>query len=314
MSHSNFTVSVVIPVYNSVDTLPELAARIHKTAVAQAWEYELIYVDDGSSDKRTWAKLREVCAEYSNALAVQLTRNFGQQQATICGLEFATGDVVITMDDDLQHSPEDVPVLVAAMDEHDIAIAQFPRRRHSVLIRTTSRIKSWFDEIILDKPRYVRLSPFRALSRTVVDGMLTFNSRNPFIPALMFKVSRNVVGVPLSHANRVTGKSGYNLMSRFRVFTNLLINNSSLLLQVIGFLGIALSFASFVFGVKLMVDRLIYNNLVPGWTSVMVTLLFLGGMILFSLGIIGEYLLRIITNVECERSYFVRQIEGGYRR
>jgi dolichol-phosphate mannosyltransferase/undecaprenyl-phosphate 4-deoxy-4-formamido-L-arabinose transferase len=298
--------SVVIPCFDTVSSVEELARRIRRVfeSVVGA-SYELIFVDDGSPNPQTWSTLQRLAKEDPSVRAIRLMRNFGQQAATICGLEASRGDFVFTMDDDLQHLPEDIPKLISGCD-HDIVVAEFRSKKHSFFKRMTSRIKGFFDALLIGKPKHVQLSSFRMLSRPVVDGMLSIYSPHPFVPALMFSVSRDVVGVAATHGVRSEGKTTYTLGKMIGLFLNLLINNSSLLLRVIGHSGLLMSSLSFLYGGVIVYQKLVYDTQQVGWSSLIVTLLMVGGLLLFSVGVIGEYLIRIIHAVEKKPMFWVR--------
>lgn len=305
MSESTPKYSIVVPVYNTAKSLVELAERVKEVFDETVEDtYELIFVNDGSSNPETWPTLERLCDDDPHVRAFQLTRNFGQSPATVCGLDESRGQYVITMDDDLQHRPEDIPLLLEEK-EHQIVIGKLKQKKHSLFKRVTSRLKEVFDRYILSKPRGLRMSSFRLFNRCIVDGMLSIKTPYPFIPALMFYVSRDAVNVPIKHEARKEGKTGYSLRKMFQLFSNLIINNSSLLLRVIGNFGIVLALASFVGGAYFIGKKLLYGIDVPGWTSVMVALLTIGGGMLFAMGIIGEYLIRIVQGVEHKPTYVV---------
>jgi dolichol-phosphate mannosyltransferase/undecaprenyl-phosphate 4-deoxy-4-formamido-L-arabinose transferase len=298
--------SVVIPVYNST-VLDELVTRIHAVfASLRDFDYEVILVDDASSDPRVWPTLEDLGRRSDRVRAIQLTRNFGQQPATLCGLSSARGDVILTMDDDLQHLPEDIPKFLALTD-WDIVIGQFDRSRQSAFRRLSSHAKGYFDRWILGKPKGLQMSAFRMLSRTVTDGVLSIRTPHPFLPALMFHVSQNVIGVRVGHSPRREGRSGYGFWKLLRVFSHLLISNSSLVLRVVGHLGVFFAAASFLVAVLVIYRKLADDIAVPGWTSLLVAQLLLGGLLLFSVGVVGEYLIRIIETSERRHTYFVRR-------
>jgi dolichol-phosphate mannosyltransferase/undecaprenyl-phosphate 4-deoxy-4-formamido-L-arabinose transferase len=299
-------VSIVIPVYDS-QVLPELVSRIDRVFRDRPeTEYELLLVDDGSPREEVWQTLERLAAGHSRLRALQLTRNFGQQAATLCGLAQARGKLVITLDDDLQHAPEDIPAFLA-MADWDIVIGQLATPKHSPYRRFASRVKGWFDRILIGKPAHIRLSSFRMLSRTVVDGVLALRSPRPFLPAMMFHVSRRVAGVPVSHSPRSQGRSGYDLARLFDLFSNLLIGNSSFLLRWVGRSGIVFALLSVVAASVVVYRRLVHAVTIPGWASLAVVTLLLGGMILFSLGLIGEYLIRLVEIGEQRPTYVVRR-------
>jgi glycosyltransferase involved in cell wall biosynthesis len=302
-------VSIVIPVFNS-RVLRELSDRIDTVFRSQPENrYELVLVDDGSTEPETWQTMEQLAAERASVRAIQLTRNFGQQVATLCGLLEARGDSIITMDDDLQHAPEDIPRFLSAVG-FDIVIGQFRHKHHSPVRRFTSWLKGHFDRIIIGKPRNIQLTSYRMLSRLVVDGILSIRTANPFLPAMMFHVSSRVASVPVTHHARAGGRSGYTLWKRLRLFSNLLFNNSSLVLRLVGQTGIALAGLSFFLAALAAYRKLAHGVAVRGWTSLFAALLLIGGLLLFSSGVVGEYLIRIIESTEARPLFFVRRRVG----
>jgi glycosyltransferase involved in cell wall biosynthesis len=298
--------SVVIPCFNCKVTISQLVGRLVEVFARLQSSYEIIAVDDGSPDPETWPAIL-AAANGRPMRAFRLTRNFGRTAAVLCGMEQARGVWVITMDDDLQHRPEDI-ALLAAVTEHDAVVADFPfhKRHHTLAQRLTSRIKSWFDYKALGKPRQIRMSPFIMIRADIVRMMLQSRTPHPFIPALLFHVTRDVVAVPASHAPRENGNSQFNFRKRLQLFSNLLINNSSILLRGIALFGIGAAVLSLAVALYLMAMRLTSENYVPGWTSLSVIELFMGGMTLITLGVIGEYLVRIIQLAERRPAFFVR--------
>lgn len=297
-------VSVVVPVYDS-PALEALASGIAAVFRESPDDYEIIFVDDGSPDPHIWETLERLVRD-EHIRAFQLTRNFGQQAATLCGLRESRGDLVVTMDDDLQHDPADIPRLLAHANR-DVVIAQFARKEHGLFRRLASRVKGVFDEIVIKKPKHLQLSSFRLLNRMTVDGVLSIRTPNPFLPALVFHITRDVVGVTVGHAPRAGGRSGYTLRSLLRVFSNLIINNSSILLRIAATTGMSFALASFTLAGFVVYRKLAHKVAVQGWTSLFAALLLIGGLILVSIGIMGEYLIRIIESSERRPTYFVRR-------
>lgn len=299
--------SIVIPVFNTENSLVEISERIKKVFFEQEDStYELIFVDDFSQNNTTWNTLQQIVLRDSNVQAIRLMRNFGQQAATICGIQAAKGEYIITMDDDLQHSPEDIPALIKQRN-HDIVIGQFSSKKHAWSKRILSKVKGYFDRLILDRPEHIQLSPFRLINRKTVEGMKNlFSTPYPFLPAMMLYVTKDIVGVEVTHSFRVEGETGYSFFKMLKLFSNLMINNSSFLLRLIGNLGLTISTGSFVLAVYLIYQKLMHPTTIIGWTSMIVTVLFIGGILLFSLGVIGEYLIRIIRGVDKWPNYIVR--------
>jgi glycosyltransferase involved in cell wall biosynthesis len=306
--HDSRLVSIVVPVYDSPSPTV-LAERIEDVFRDRAEAYEIIFVDDGSPGEGVWPALEQLARDREHVRAVQLSRNFGQQPATLCGLREARGDVVITIDDDLQHDPRDIPRLLA-QSSHDIVIGQLGRKEHHLARRIASRCKAMFDRIIIGTPKELELSSFRLLSRTVVDGVLSIRTPHPFLPALMFYVSRDVVGVPVSHSPRASGGSGYTVRKLVRLFSNLMINNSAILLRAAAYLGMGFAGVSFVLAAIVIYRRLVHDITVAGWASLFAAIMLIGGLLLISVGLTGEYLIRIIETSEAKPTYFVRRRSG----
>jgi dolichol-phosphate mannosyltransferase/undecaprenyl-phosphate 4-deoxy-4-formamido-L-arabinose transferase len=304
-------ISVVVPVYNSVATLRELDRRLHVVLADIGETYRIIYVDDASPQDETWRLLCELQRESSSTQVIKLMRNFGQQAATLCGMAESDSDYVITIDDDLQHRPEDIPLLLEHRS-HDIVIGQFHDKQHSLLKRTASRLKGYFDRVILGKPGNIQLTSYRLLSRPVVEGILSIKTPYPFISAMMLHASRDIKGVRLVHEQRAAGKTGYTSGKLIALFLNLVINNSSVVLRFAGMVGIIAAAFSLVLGIYFMMTKAFMGVPVPGWTSLILFATFGNGLLLFMIGIIGEYLVRIIAGVEQKPVYLIREnIQSG---
>jgi dolichol-phosphate mannosyltransferase/undecaprenyl-phosphate 4-deoxy-4-formamido-L-arabinose transferase len=298
--------SIVVPVYNTAATLPALARRVAAVftqTVQRPWE--LIFVDDGSPNPETWPLLERLAREEPGVRAIRLTRNFGQTAAILCGLEAARGEHIVLMDDDLQHPPEEIPALIAAR-AHDVVVARYRRRRHGPLAKLTSAAKNACDALLLQKPRRLRHSSFLLMHRAIARGILTVRTSYPLLSPLIYHVTRDVVNVEVDHHPRRDGRTGYTLGKRVRLFSNLIINNSSLLLALIGWLGVSVAALAFGLFLFYLGRKLFFGIGMTGWTSLMVVLLGVGGLLLFSVGVIGTYLLRIIHTSENRPSYVVR--------
>jgi len=300
--------SVVIPVYNSTDSLLELSQSIDmvfRNSIKE--EYEIIFVDDGSPNSETWPSLLHICEKYETVTAIQLMRNFGKPGATICGLKQAKGKYIFLMDDDLQHLPGDFPEFIKK-NSHDVVIGYFPKKKHNFFKRQTSNLKGWFDKRLIGKPKNIKNSPFVLLQRNVVEAIINIKTTHPFISALIFNSTKDIVNVKLQHGKRKYGKSGYTLYKLLKQFSNLLINNSSFLLRIVAYTGFSFSLFSFLYGLFLIIKRILVGSANPGWTSIMVLLLFTSGLILLSVGIVGEYLIRIIHGIEQKPAFIIRKI------
>jgi len=300
--------SIVIPVYGTSRSLEEIAERTKKVFQKLPGKcYELIFVNDCSPDKETLETLENLYKRDPNVCVISLSKNFGQQAATLCGIHHAMGDYVITMDDDLQHQPENIPLLIE-FENHDVVVASFPHKKHTLFKRVTSKLKGWFDHIILKKPRHIQLTAFRLINRCVAEGLKVCQTPYPFISAMLFRITADIVNVSVQHHNRMDGHSQYTFWKMVRVFTNLIINNSYLLLRMLGIVGISGFVISILISVYLVARYFLFGFSVTGWASLVLAVVFFGGLTLFGIGVIGEYLLRILVNLEHRNMYYVKSI------
>lgn len=300
--------SIVIPVFNSAATLEQLVLRIGAVfAALPQFDHEIIFVDDASVRPETWLTLTHIANHHGHVRAVQLMRNFGQTPATFCGMKLARGRYIITMDDDLQHAPEDIPFLIAER-QHDVVFAQFRELRHSLPKRILSRLKNLVLTVLIDKPKGLQLTTFRLLGRELAQAMLAVvTSPQTTLPPLLFFLTRDVATVQVQHNPRAEGTSNYTLGRILKLTRNLLFNETVLLLRLMGQLGFILASLSFLGGIVVLASKIFVGTEVVGWASLMIVLLVVGGLILFCLGIIGQYLARLISGVEGRPAFVVRR-------
>lgn len=303
-------ISVIIPCYNSEKTLAELVIRI--TAVLNTSLHEIILINDASLDK-TWPAIQEIVKTQNKVKGINLMRNFGQHSALLCGLNYVSGEVIITMDDDLQNPPEEISKLVNLLesDQNIDAVIGIPKKaKQSFIKRLGSKFLNHVSSKILNKPKDLKVSSFRALRRSLVDEMKTNQTTNPAFSSILLNYTRNVKNVEVQHAKRTYGNSGYGMGKSVKLFLNAVLNYSTLPLKIVSNIGIIASIAGFGLAIFYLIKYFIGNITVPGWTTIIVLLLFFFGLILFSIGIIGEYLIRIISEVNHTRQYVIKDKVG----
>jgi len=301
--------SIIIPVYGSSNSLVEIAERTKAVFTSLPERHcELIFVNDYSPNPQTETTLQHLIATEKNITIITFSKNFGQQAATLCGIHYAKGDFIITMDDDLQHNPEDIPRLIER-EEHDVVFAAFQKKRHPFLQRLASRIKGYFDHMILDKPKHLQLTSFRLINRRIAKELINYQTSYPFIPAMLFRITSDVVNVVVQHHDRFDENSQYTLWKMVKLFSNLIINNSFVMLKLLGIIGIGGFLISLLLSLYLIVQYFYQGFRVSGWASLMLAVVFLGGLILFGVGVIGEYLLRILANLEHNRMYSIKRVQ-----
>ncbi|HTY12726.1 MAG TPA: glycosyltransferase family 2 protein [Candidatus Omnitrophota bacterium] len=315
MNAEKIDISVVVPVYNSAATLRELHDRLCAVIGDRLkMTFELVFVDDSSADG-SWAVLEELQRSDRRVKAVQLARNFGEHNATVCGLAYSSGEIVATMDDDLQHPPEELPKLIKAIDSgSDIAIGCFAQKKHSLLRNLASGMINALETLILGKPRGFRFTTFRAMRRQVAKHIAAgAKSRYCYITALILKyvAQDRMAEVEVEHHPRKEGGSTYTLAKLFSLASNLIVNYSAIPLRLSIYTGFAVSFGCLLFAVYLVLRVMIKGAYdVPGWASLAFLTTFLFGILFLFLGIIGEYIYRILREVSGNEPFFVKETRG----
>ena len=300
-------VSIVVPVYRSEGTLRPLFERLTKALHGTPGGFEVVFVDDASPDG-SWRVLEELQRTHPDRIvAVRLARNFGQHNALMCGFREARGAVVVTMDDDLQNPPEEVPKLLAALadPEQDVVYGRFHTKKH----RPWRNGGSWLINVFYRRVfgSDVTVSSFRAIRKATVENILTYDLNFTFIDGLIAWNTQRIAEVDVLHHARPGGRSGYTLARLATLAFNLFTNFSLLPLQFVSAMGLALAGAGFLVGAWYLVAFVRHKIGVPGYASTITAILVLGGAQLVALGIIGEYLGRLHLNVNRKPQYAVRK-------
>lgn len=303
--------SVVIPVFRSAPLLRSLVQRLTTVLEAEGRPWEIILVDDASPDD-SYAVLRELRAADRRVRIIQLARNQGQQHATLCALNYARGAEVITIDDDLQNPPEEITRLLAKLREgYGAVIGRITDKQHGWWRNAGSRLHQYLAERIIGKPRTLYLSSFRALARPAVDRLVRYKGAHPHISALLLKSlpASAIANVDVRHDRRSVGTSTYSLRKLVKTASFLLINHSYIPLRFMTAWGFTLSLLSVLFAVWVVARVLFFGHAVQGWPSLVVLVAFLSGNILMALGIVGEYLGRLVEEYSVTEQFVVHREE-----
>jgi undecaprenyl-phosphate 4-deoxy-4-formamido-L-arabinose transferase len=301
-------ISVVIPVYNEEENLAELCRRLLTTLSDYGRPFEIILVDDGSTD-RSWEILTELHQQHPEHIrALQFFRNFGQHQAIFAGFQATRGQIIVTLDADLQNLPEDIPKLVAKVEEGYDTVGGWRENRLDSWFR---RIPSFFMNRTMSWVTGVRLKDYgcmlRAYRREVVDSINQCQESSSFIPALANLFSRRVAEIPVGHAERERGQSKYNLMKLIRLNFDLMTGFSHLPIHAVGVMGLAIAALGFFFGLFLFVRRLVVGPEVEGVFTLFAILFVFVGLNTFGLALIGAYVGRIYKEVRGRPRFIIRQ-------
>jgi undecaprenyl-phosphate 4-deoxy-4-formamido-L-arabinose transferase len=304
-------ISVVVPVYRSARLLASLVERLKSVLEREGRPWEVILVDDASPDD-SFAVMRQLRSSDARVRIVQLARNHGQQHATLCGLNYARGAEIVTLDDDLQNPPEEIRPLLAKLREgYEAVIGRIAHKRHGWWRNAGSCAHQYLAERIIGKPRSLYLSSFRALSRSAVDRLVRYKGAHPHISALLLKSvpAATITNVEVTHAARALGGSTYSLRKLLKTASFLLINHSYIPLRFMVVWGFGLSMLSLVFAAFVVARVLFYGHAVQGWPSLAVLVAFLSGNVLMALGIVGEYLGRLVEEHSVSEQFAVHREE-----
>ncbi|MBW1743803.1 MAG: glycosyltransferase family 2 protein [Deltaproteobacteria bacterium] len=299
--------SIVVPVYKSEKSLPELYERIDKTFEHIEGDYELILVEDGGGDG-SWDVMKSIRQRSDKVKIVRLTRNFGQHNALMCGFSFASGKYVITMDDDLQNPPEEIPKLIDKINASDLdLVCGVPEKKQQSWIRNAgSSVFFWLLSRIFKLDRAFQMSNFRIARKHVVDHIVQIPTPNPSVGPLILNITEKIGSVTVDHEERLHGKTTYTPRKLVAHFLHGILYHSTLPLKWVFFLGIFSILAACALSGYYLALFLLGRIAVPGWITLVLLVLFFSGIIMFSLGIIGEYLLRITQEVYHMPQYLIR--------
>src|SRR4051795_11809842 len=305
--------SVVIPVFNEEENLPELLDRLTATLVPLGKPYEVVFVNDGSRD-RSLALLQEASARDPHLVVVDFNRNYGQHAAVFAGFEACRGEIVVTLDADLQNPPEEIPKLVAKMEEgFDVVGSVRVHRQDPLLRRVASRIINRITALATG----VQLSDYgcmlRAYRRPVVKILAESHEISTFIPVLADLFAGRVTEIPVAHSERKHGESKYGLLKLVRLQFDLMTSFSVLPLRVTMGIGVVMAIVSILIALVLIAGRLVYGQewAVSGVFTLFALLFFFLGVQLFAIGLLGEYVGRIYQQVRDRPRYIVRQVIRG---
>jgi dolichol-phosphate mannosyltransferase len=303
--------SIVVPLFNETDNLDQLVLELQSVIQLTGKSSEIILVDDGSADG-SFDKVRNICADNPYVTGISLSRNFGHQVALLAGLQQAHGNIIITMDADLQHPPKVIPELLKQYESgYDIVnTRRIDGKETGAFKKATSR---YFYRII-NRIAQVNIpegsSDFRLMSRKALDAFLQFGERDRFTRGLVSWMGFRQTVVPYECPPRFAGKSKYTLRRMLHFAADGITSFSSRPLRIASYMGIIVFLAGLAYAVYAIIQH-INGKTIQGWTSLLVTVLLLGGIQLLTIGIIGEYLARIFNESKSRPLYFIKEQING---
>jgi undecaprenyl-phosphate 4-deoxy-4-formamido-L-arabinose transferase len=280
--------SVIIPVYNSEKTIGELVLELNRAL--SGVQFEVILVNDGSRDGSE-AICKDLATKFDHVTFISLRRNYGEHNAVMCGLNHASGDYAVIIDDDFQNPPEEIIKLLREIRKgYDVVYSRYKVKEHNLLRNLGSKFNDLIANFLLEKPRNIYLSSFKILNADIVKEITKYRGPFPYVDGLILRVTDNITSVDVIHSRRRAGKSNYNLKRLVLLYLNMFVNFSIMPLRIFTFTGVVI----FVLGIFLSIFILIRKFLDPdfpaGWTSLALAIVTLAGFQIIFLGLLGEYL------------------------
>ena len=302
--------SFVIPCYRSEKTIrpviTELIQEISRRK--EQYEYEIFLINDCSPDN-VWQVIRELCQENEKIHGISFARNFGQHSALMAGYRFCRGEIIISLDDDGQAPVESIYALVDKIKEgYDVVFGRYPEVKQSAFRKWGSHLNHIMTEVLLEKPKEIVSNSFYAMRRFVAREMLHYQNSFPYIGGLIFRTTRNIANVDVNQRERAEGKSGYNLMKLVMLWLNGFTAFSVKPLRIASLIGFVSAVLGFLWGIYTIIHKLVNPEVLLGYSSLMAIILFIGGLIMLMLGMIGEYVGRIYISLNNSPQYVLKEL------
>lgn len=305
MQQEEKEISVIIPVFNAAACVGKLISEVHAVLTHFGKSFEIIVVDDCSKD-HSWQVIKEVCSSHENIKAFSLAKNFGQHKATLCGFYNSRGNIVITIDDDFEHDPKDIVALYNSITtiDRDVVYAMPKNIKKSL---TRRAVTAFYKSISKVENPYAGLgSSFRALKKDLVTNIVSHQNHLFFIDELILWYTASI-GVYSTNFNTSQKEaSGYNYSKLFSLSSNVLMISTTMPLKLVKTLGMSMSAISFFIGLFYFLKKIIFKT-PAGYTSIIVSVLFSAGLILFCIGIIGEYLGNVLMMQNNKPAFYVKE-------
>ena len=287
----NYLISVVVSAFNCESYISTTLERIIKSLESLENPLEVVIVNDGSSDG-TWSVLQQLAKVDIRVIAINLLKNYGQHSALMCGLRHSSGQYVVTLDDDLQNPPEEIPRMLSycAEGDFDLVIGEFKEPKKARFRMFGTNVVNRVVTRVFDKPPDLKLSTFRVIRRDVVERVCQSSNPTPYITGELLFAAASVSNLDVRHDERLVGKSTYNPFRIIELMRRITFSYSIDLLRIACRIGTFTSVFAFVLSLAMLIRGLVVNGVVPGWTSMLTTISFFSGMIILLLSMIGEYL------------------------
>lgn len=302
-------ISFVIPCYNSMNSINGVVKEIDDTMIEhKEYDYEIILVNDSSPDD-VWSVIKGISEEKKYVKAISFSKNFGQHSALMAGYRASKGNIIVSADDDGQTPVNQVFRMIDVLnDGNDVVYARYGKIKQSFGRRIGTWINGKMNEILLGKPKGLFASSYFVMKRFVAVDMVKYNNPYPYIGGLVFRTTKKIVNVDVDHRERNEGKSGYSLGKLIKLWMNGFTAFSVVPLRFSSLVGIICAIIGFVFGLVTVVRKFLIPSISVGWSSIIAIMLFVGGLIMLMLGMIGEYIGRIYISINNSPQYVVKEM------
>lgn len=302
-------ISIIIPVYHGEATIAPLFEKIKEACEKHTYSYEVLFIWDCGPDQ-SWQQIQLLKNSYpDHIMAIHLSRNFGQHNAIICGFEHASGDFIVTMDEDLQHDPSEIQKLIEKQKsgDFDVVYGKYAQRKHNSFRNITSRTLKKMLEIGIPE-LHKDYSAYRLIKKETAKACINMQNSYTFLDGYISWITTNVSSVEVTHSTRQAGESSYTLKKLIAHSINIFVTFSSLPIKIVTWLSLSFFAFTFFYTIYTLIQKLFFKSLIPGYTSIMVLLGFGIGAILFGISVLGEYIHRINLKTTKRPNYSVKQI------
>lgn len=301
--------SFVIPCYHSQDTIAAVVSEINETMKTLfQYTYEIILVNDCSSDD-TLKVIRSIAKEQKHVKGINLSKNFGQHAALMAGFHYATGDYIVCLDDDGQTPANEVERMLEPLHHgSDVVYAQYDHKKHSIFRNLGSKINDLMTRFLLNKPKDLYLSSYFVMKRFVMDEMLHYENSYPYVIGLVLRSTKKITNVSVNHRQRDEGKSGYTMKKLLSLWFNGFTSFSIKPLRIATVIGTICAGLGFAYGIYTIIKKFVNPEVILGFSSLMSALMFIGGMLMLMLGLIGEYIGRIYISINNSPQFVVSEV------
>lgn len=299
--------SICIPVYNGSETIVPLVRALDATF--KDMDIEVVLVNDGSRDASA-AVCKNLVAQYPYVVFVDLRRNFGEHNAVMCALNHCSGDYAVIIDDDLQNPPEEILKLLKEIQEggYDVVYANYHTKKHHWFRNFGSKVNDKFATWLIGKPKDLYLCSFKMINRAMIDEIIRYKGPFPYVDGLLLRATSSISSVFVEHHARAVGTSNYTLGKLFNLWLSMFINFSIKPMRFIMGTGLVISVLAFFLAVFFVIEKILHPEMVPGWTTLIVLVLFFGGLQSVFLGLIGEYIGKNYLDINKTPQWVVKDV------